>query len=339
MRFAILLGSLVVVAPALAGGSAPRAIVIAVPHSETATSSEVRWVDITSSGPKSVRTVRVPHARGAVVRGDPIPNADAAAIVCDDDSARDPEYGATLYRADASGLKQLATGLVHASRPLASIDGSIYVERGARGPQRVDALTIDAIDAAGSARTLVSWSGFALHLAGELGGDLLVYRVSPTGADIVAIDRRTSALRTISAVAPFARDFSVDQSRGALVYSTRDGNDWIVERLDLASGARTRLHQEADDAPAPFALPNGDVAWTAPRRTGLALPGKTIAPLGMGFDSVRAVASDLVIVAHVPPSGWDTAAIVDLASGATFALPNDVRIEPVGFVGSHAVLR
>ena len=344
MRWVVGLGLVIAALPAM-GGVSQRVIVIATPHDELAKASQVRWMEVGASGLRSLRTVSVPHAAGAALRGDVLPGSDAAVIACDDDGAQDGEYGATLYRADSSGLRQLATGLVHASRPLASIDGQVYVERGARDLQRVDALTIDAIDpSSGAAHTVLAWSGFALHLAGELAGELVLYRVGPAGADIVAIERSTGRVRAVSSMPPFARDFSIDAGKGAVVFSNRDDVDahlWVVERMDLASGARTRLHQERDESPAPFAMPSGDVAWTAPRRSGLFVLGKATAPLGAGFDSVRAVTSDgaLAIIAHVPSSGWDTAAIVDFATARTLPLPTDVRIEPVGFVGARAVLR
>jgi hypothetical protein len=345
MRWVVGLGIAIATMPALAGSASPRAVVIATPHDETAKSSEIRWVDVGPAGLRISRTLSVPHAAGAVVRGDVLPGLDAVAVVCDEDGARDPEFGAALFRSETTGLRQLATGLVHASRPLASIDGNLYVERGARGANRIDALTIDSVNpTTGSLRTLHAWSGFALHLAGELGSELIVYRVGVSGAEIIAIDRASGSLRIVAALPAFARDFSIDANRNAIVFSNRNDADahlWIVERMDLATGARTRLHQETDESPAPFAMPSGDVAWTAARRSGLWISGKSTAPLGAGFDSVRAVTNDgtLALVAHVPSSGFDSAAILDLGSPRTLPLPVDVRIEPIGFVGARQVLR
>lgn len=328
-------GALVV--GASASPPAPRIIVIATAHDADARMSEVRWVELLPA-PRTVRTVSIPHARGAVVRGDHL--GDVAFVVADDDG--DPEYGSTLYRVDASGPSRLATNIVHASRPLASPDGFVYVERGSRGAQRIDALSIDAIDAvSGASHRVLSWSGFALHLAGEHGGEIIVYRVDPSGASLVGLDRATGSTRTIATIAPYARDFSV--ANGAIVFSNRDDRDphlWTIERVDLASGARTRLHDERGDAPAPFAFPSGDVAWTAPRRAGLFLGGKTIAPLGLGFDDVRATDGSWIVVAHVPSSGYDETYVYDRTSGAFYDLSRGTeRIEPIGFVASKAVLR
>jgi hypothetical protein len=211
----------------------------------------------------------VPRARDAVVRGDVLPGGHSVVVVADSEN-RPPATGASdwsssLHRVDDSGkIALLATGLYHASRPLASADGAVYVERGASGSWptreeaalgrlRTDPLHIDAIDPiTGAARTLYSWTGYTLHLAGELGRELIVYRVAFEGADLVAIDRASGKSRLITALVPFARDFSIDAKRGALVMSNRDEHDshlWVIDRIDLATGARTRLTTARDETP------------------------------------------------------------------------------------------
>lgn len=335
--------------------SAPlaRVVYVATPHQVDPTSSEVRWASIDARGARVDRSIVVPHAPGAVVRGALVPGSDVAVLAADDD-ARDRDFDATLYRADAKGLRQLATGLVHASLPL-PYEGEAYVERGASGapptPEaaragllRVDALTIDAIDLeTGAARTLLAWSGYALHLAGVDGGALVVYRVGPAGAEIVTVDRATGAARVVAPVLPFARDFSVQG--GALVMSNRDDADpraWVAVRVDLASGSRVVLHTERDDAPAPFATPT-EIVWSAPRRSGLARAGVTIAPLGAGFDAACATTDDGAFLAlvHVPPSGFDEAVVVHLPTSRVVRLGGpDERAQPLGFADARAgVLR
>ena len=124
----------------------------------------------------------VPQARGAVVRGDVLPGGRSAVVAADGEGPSS-DWRSSLYRVDDSGkIALLAIGLYHASRPLASTDSAIYVERGAagawpsqeeaaRGRLRTDALHIDAIDpVTGAARTLYTWTGYTLHLAGELAG-------------------------------------------------------------------------------------------------------------------------------------------------------------------------
>jgi len=308
------------VASAPSSSRAPIAVVIATAHDERAQTSEIRWLD----GSRTVRTVRLPHSPCAVLRGDLLAGSDAVVVVADDES------GTTLYRADSSGLKQLATGLLHASRPLASADGWVYVERGG----------IDAIDpVSGASRHVVTAPALAWHLAGEQGNSIVVYRVQTSGADVVLVDKTTGAVRTVVLIEPYARDFTVEN--GALVFADRDrgAGVWTVERVDLATGTRTRLHDEKNESPAPFAF-SGDVAWTAPRRSGLFIGGKTIAPLGAGFDDVRAASGSMALVMHVPASGFDETYLLDRSTGAAIDLSHgSERIEPIGFVGSGAVLR
>jgi hypothetical protein len=207
---------------------------------------------------------RVPQSRQAVVRGDVLAGGRSVVIVADSEGAPS-DWNASLHRVDESGkIALLASGLYHASRPLASVDGAVYVERGANGAWptreeaalgrlRMDPLHIDAIDpVTGAARTLYSWTGYTLHLAGELGPELIVYRVAFEGADLVAIDRASGKSRLVTALLPFARDFSVDEKHGALVMSNRDEHDshlWVIDRIDLATGVRTRLTSARDETP------------------------------------------------------------------------------------------
>ncbi|MEO6420535.1 MAG: hypothetical protein ABIP39_14050 [Polyangiaceae bacterium] len=211
---------------------------------------------------------RVPQGREAVVRGDVLAGGRSVVIVADGEGAQaagPSDWNSSLHRVDESGkIAFLASGLYHASRPLASVDGAVYVERGAIGAWptreeaalgrlRTDPLRIDAIDpATGAARTLYTWTGYTLHLAGELGAELIVYRVAFEGADLIAIDRASGKSRLVTTLLPFARDFSIDEKRGALVMSNRDEHDshlWVIDRIDLATGARNRLASAKDETP------------------------------------------------------------------------------------------
>jgi len=325
--------------------------IVATPHDAAARASDVRFVAIDSLGVRETTLATLPHAPGAVVRGDVARDgARAVVVAADEEGARDRDWGAALWRVDASGVRLLARGVYHASRPLASIDGRVYVQRGAsgawptaeeakRGKLRTDALSIDAVDASGT-HAIYTWSGYTLHIAGEIERELVVYRVGFEGADVVAIDRASGAVRTIASVMPFARDFSID--RGALWMSNRDEHDanvWIVARLDLATGAIARVASERGESLAPFALPNGTVAWTASGRRGLTLGAlasgavRSLAPLGAGYDVVTAASGDSAwaTIAHVD-SGFDRAAAVHLASGTPVRLTTrDERVTVLGF--------
>ena len=327
--------------------------VIATPHDPTATASDVRLVTIDDTGTHDARMATLVHAPGAVLRGDVLRGTRAVVIAADvEETGRASDWTSALYRVDTGAARVLARGLYHASRPLASIDGRVYVQRGVagepppsdaanRGRLRTDALTIDSIDAtSGAATTLYSWSGYTLHLAGELRSELLVYRVAFEGADLVAIHRATGTSRLITSLLPFARDFSVDETRGALVMTNRDDADshlWVIDRVDLTSGLRTRLGQEREDSPVAFALASGDLASGAHARSGLTLASRTIAPLGAGFLAVTHASLDgeWLAVHHVA-NGMDVAAAVHLASGVPAHFTRgDERIETLGFVGQN----
>ncbi len=299
-------------APAAAARGPGPVALLATPAHADAERSEVRVVEDVpgASGVASVREVlrvTVPHARGAVVRGDVLAGGRGVVLVADEAGAADADWGAALHLVDARGDRILVRGLYHASRPLASADGSVYVERGApgswptrdeavQGRLRTDAIALDAVDAeTGATRRITTWSGYTLHIAGELGDDLVVYRVAFEGADLVAIDRRSGAVRVVTPLLPFARDFSVDRGRGAVVMSNRDDHDsraWVVDRIDLRAGTKERLHVQRDEAPVPYVTRDGDVRWSAtaaaaspdgPFVARLAAAGERVEPIGGGL--------------------------------------------------------
>ncbi len=283
-------------------------------------------------------------------------------MVADQEGAQDRDWGSALYRVDPGGPRKLVEGVGHARRPLCSVDGSVYVERGAGGKEpspaeiragrmRVDALEIVAVDpSTGATRVVYTHAGHALHLAGELGGELIVYRVSPGGADLLALERASGRSRLVASIFPSARDFTVDPGRGALLYINRDPGDpdlWAVERTDLKTGGIARLREARGDAPAPYALPGGKVAWTADGRSGLSFQsGESIAPLGRGFDAVRASTpgGEWIAMLHVPATGFDQLAAIDLSrgprgDGLTLRLGEGERVEAVGFMGGDGGAR
>ena len=321
--------------------------IVATAHDPAATTSEVRLVTVGSTA-STIVLGSIAHAPGAVIRGDVLPGARAVVLAADGDGAS-RDWSSALYVVDERGARVLVQGLYHASRPLASVDGAVYVQRGREGALplepgglRTDALTIDAVDPrTGAAHAIYSWTGYTLHIAGELGAELLVYRVANDTADLVAIDRATGASRLVTTLLPFARDFSVDAVRGVLVLSNRDENDahlWVIDRIDLQTGLRTRLASARDEAPAPFALPSGELAWTARERGGLAIGRRTIAPLGAGFDAVTQASADgaWLTVLHAA-HGFDVAVAVHLAAGTPTRLTaGDERVEPLGFIGTKA---
>ena len=317
------------------------AVIVATAHDADAQSSEVRRVHVGPSGQRSTAIGVVGHAPGAVVRGDA--RDGVAWIVADEDPGL-PDWGAALFEVrGGQGARRVLGRVGRAGRPLASGSGWVFVERGRAGTPptideakqgrlRVDAITVDAYDPRTTAtRTIYSSDAYALHLAGEHGGELVVYRVAPDGAALLAIDEASGRSRVVTALMPFARDFSIDERRGALVLSNRDGADahtWTLERIDLTTGARTVLHATRDDQPAALALPSGELAFTADGRRGLVAAGHSMAPLGAGFDAPVLATDDgaLFALEHREPGGWDRTAVVDVATGRAVRLGGDERV-------------
>jgi hypothetical protein len=186
----------------------------------------------------------------------------------------------------------------------------------------------------------MTWNGYATHLAGILGRELVVYRVGPRGAEIVSVERASGRARTVAPVPPFARDFSIDRKAGALVYSNRDDRDestWVVERMDLSTGARTRLSSTRDDAQTPLAT-DGRVFWTAPGRRGLASDrdAAPLTPLGEGYTYASRATADgeWLSLVHVPNGGgYDRMGLYRPKTGKVVALGGvGERVEVLGFL-------
>jgi hypothetical protein len=248
---------------ARAGGGSSRVSVVTLRGAET------RASDVRVDGAVVGTVLHAPLGQGAVIRADALRDRRAAVVVLDEDRGRIRDWGGALVRVGEGATRLLAHGVYHASRPLASVDGLVYIERGApgalpteeearRGRLRVDPIRIDAIDPdSGASRAIYAWSGYTLHVAGEWESELIVYRLGPLGADLVGIDRASGRARVVAALLPFARDFAVDHAGGAILLTNRDEKDshlWIVLRVDLATGASTRLAEKRDETPA---LPAG----------------------------------------------------------------------------------
>jgi hypothetical protein len=193
-----------------------------------------------------------------------------------------------------------------------------------------------------------SFAGYLAFLAGEHGREILIYRVGAAGADLIGVDPDTGKTRVIApSMLPFARDFSVDPARGAVVFQERDERDaraWVVDRIDLATGARTRLATSSSMSLAPSVWPGGGVAYAPDSRGGLTLIGREMkaihAPTGDGVDQVQALSPGGAWVAalHTRPGELPVAFTIEAASGRTLALPNapGARVAIAGFVTDGA---
>ena len=286
--------------------------------------------------------------RAAVWSGAPVVLATAPTT-----PGRDRSFDGGLYRLDPNtGVKRLCTNLAHASRPLISPTGRVFVARGAAGPppategrMRIDELTVDEVDPhSGAITTVHQTTGYLAHLAGWHDGRVLIYRVGPATADIVAVSPDTGKTEILLAsLPPFARDFSVDPVTPRLVYRGRHQSDarrWVVDALDLSTGSQTRLYDGVSFSLAPHVWPGGSLAIN-PRRGGLRLIGSSdpiASPLGPGVDVIRSLSNTerYVVFLHTVQGSLPVPSVIDRKSGATrrLAAPPGTRVAIAGLVSS-----
>jgi hypothetical protein len=248
------------------GFEASVALVATAPDGAT---SALYWVDSHARELPAPWAV-VEHARGAMVRAALLEGDEpSVAIVADASTPRDRSFAAALFVARPDGrVERLIDGVVHASRPLAASDGSIVVSRGEAGLEgaagRIDGLSLDAIEpATGRARPLASFSAFTCFVAGELDGEVIAYVVDEAGASLVGVALDGRGVRLIAELAPFARDFTVDELRRAVVFTDRapeDPKTWQVLRVDVSSGALEVVHEGPSMLLVPTLLSGGAVA-------------------------------------------------------------------------------
>lgn len=339
--------------------AAPATLVVA--HGALdGTTTEVGLVTIGlgSGTPPLAPVGSVEHVRGSAVRGAVL--GAAVLVAVEEPGPKGTSYAGALHRLDATGAQRLCGGLTRATGPLV-VGGRVLVSRGTDGPEptpgpatealalRTDALTIDEVDpATGTTRTLWSGVGYQAFLAGALGHEAFVYFSQASGASVFALDVATGAVRKLGAVAPFARDFSVDPVRKALVFADLGVADrWQVQSLDLGSGARTVLLETQGDHPMPFALAGGDVVLSSDGDHGLLRLARTavvrqnlLSPAGDGSDAATHEEGRWLAVRHTPTTRFrgsrtPSLIVVDVDTGQF--VPVDV---PLGhFVQSLGFLR
>lgn len=303
-----------------------------------ATETELRLQPIGASTP-SAPVGHVPHVADGTVRGALL--GDGVVVVADAERRRDPSFGAWLYRLrPGAPAAKLVSGVVHAARPWVTAEGTVLVERGEAGPEtdgqlRTDSLTVDEIaPETGAARTVHVLSGYATHIAGVTGKEMLLYRVAWQHADLVAVRIDTGTLRPLLAEMPaFARDFSVDADGARVVFTNRDAQGWVVQAVPLAGGTASELVRVGGMWATPHAFPGGGVLLNDGR--GATVVGGNSAlsrPLGPGFDELRAATDEWAVLEHHVPSDFSTPFAVELKTGAVqpLAAPRGVRIDVAG---------
>lgn len=325
----IAVGVAVVTAAATSSSAPPRpprvAVLATVPGAAT---TALYLVDVGATAlPPAVASV--PHAPGAVVRASVVPGTETVIAIADGAARGDLSFAARAWRlSPGEPATPLVDRVVHASRPLITASGRVFVSRGAAGPApaaahgRVDHLTIDELDPrTGTARTVYATDGYLAFLAGATATELVVYRIAADGASIVAIDPDRGAVRTVIAdLPPLARDFSI--AGGALIFEDRDGDGWAVLRVELATGAVARVATSDRYALAPFAWPAGGVAWSGGGR-GVHVIGERTprAPVGDGVDVAVAQAGALVALSHTVADALPVPFVLDSARGTTSRVP------------------
>ena len=155
---------------------------------------------------------------------------------------------------------------------------------------------------------------------------MLVYRVSASGADLVAVHADALGVRVlVPAMAALARGAALSADRAALLYTQGDATGrWYLERLDLKSLARTRLAEGPSMALLPTPLPDGRVAFATGEGLGLQdLEGRAaVAPNGKGYERIRAFTRLGPVGVHETPGAFPKA--------IGFTAPSKVRLDVAG---------
>jgi hypothetical protein len=308
------------------------------------------------SATKPTVVASLEHIPEAVVRGVLVPGGGAVVVVADTIPAREPSWAASLLWIEpGQPPRQLVDRVYHASKPLVTQAGRIFVQRGSAGSApppsgnvaqlRVDDLSVEEVDpASGTTRTLLTWQGYETHLAGFLDNELIVYRVGPNGADLIALHMDTAQLRVIVPSWPsMARDFSVDEAGRALIVQQLDPGpprQWVVERVDLATGQRRSVTSSRYLDLVPYAWPDGSILFNPPDRRGprmLSSAVKVDKLDGPGVLWLRVTSPDRswIVGSWSVPGVLPVGVIVRTSDGTVVPVPRreDHRVDVLGVVG------
>jgi hypothetical protein len=199
--------------------------------------------------------------------------------------------------------------------------GRVFVQRS----------TVDEVNPrSGTTRTVLPELAW---LAGETDGELILYRVTDSAAELIAVHENTLSVRPLARVAPFARDFVVD---GHTLYFTQiDKEQWHVQRLDLRTRELSSVAQGPHVALLPTVLPSG-LAFSPGPGLGLRTAGgeSALTSQGPGFDRVRFVRGGWALGLNEVPSDFPRGFAVELTSGRRLDLtaPAQSRLDIAGVV-------
>jgi hypothetical protein len=331
----------------------PVALIISHPKSESSALHHVR-----AGEPIGRALARFEHQPASAIRARVRPGDSAVFVTAS--IARRGDFDAALFRLVPGRPSQppsqpLCDQLVHASAPLIAPDGRIFVSRGVAGASRaaaleyrIDDLSVDRVDpSSGAIDNLYRHRGYLMHLAGfyprgGTSGEVIVYRIGPQGAALIAVDAVSGRIRMLRApLIPFARDFSIDHHSHRLIYRQRDRSQrqrWTVESIDLRNGAHRTHASDNNFALAPAAWPGGGILLN-PHRRGPRLieTSQTLAPpWRRGVDVLRAVdrSGRFVALSHTEQGRRPVGYVYDRLAGVAQRLPEvpASRITIAGFV-------
>lgn len=327
----------------------PRVVMLSgIPGSTT--------TDVVTAGAGSGDTpavlATIEHLPEAVVRGALLPDGTVV-VVADTVPMRERSWAASLLRVEPGRPpRALVDRVYHASRPLVTGVGRLFVQRGKLGSTptsssalRVDDLTVEEVDpSSGSTREIMSWQGYETHLAGSLDREILVYRVGPKGADLVATDMDTGQVRVVIPSWPgMARDFSVDEQGRELVVQQLDEGPprrWVVERVALDTGHRRVLASSEHRDLVPYAWPGGGTLVNPEDRRGpklLSTGGRVDKPDGAGVLWLRGASPDRAWLfgSWSLPGQLPEGVVVRVADGKVVRIPRveGHRVDVLGLQG------
>jgi len=264
----------------------------------------------------------------------------------------------------------LADQVALGNRPFVTASGRIFVQRGVAGVNaapslpgpkprdaqlRVDSLRIDEIRLDAEPRTVFSVQGYTAFIAGAAGCsaaapspglrppspggegtcEVIVYRVAPGEASLLAVNVDTLAQRTLARLEPLARDFVVDEAAHRFVFTLGESatRRWHLVSVDLHTGELSTLATGRLPSLLPFVL-QGRVGFSPGANGGLQFTSgeRCLDAQGPGFDHLRFVTRDGTRVGlDEIPSGFPRAFAVD-AHGKSLGLlvPPDARLDLAG---------